>query len=214
MCEQLTNDSLLQLRWVEHLFLVFPKPIIAMQQIGVILMEEHDHEWCAYISQKKVKTTNKIISQKLRHHMEGTLGERHGERIKVELNVFFFKSRFISRWKSLTKGGRSTLTNGWKWWWVVMVLVERAVGVLGANAHIVQTYSPTWASAHVWNNHVNGSGVRSNAISKDLWEANACALIVCSSCNVSQSPTMYQHKQVGIFWWFLLPHGENDKHHE
>jgi len=53
-----------------------------------------------------------------------------------------------------------------------------------ANAHIAQTYSLIWTSACVWHNHVDGGGVGFGALSKDLWEANAYALIVCSSCNV------------------------------
>jgi hypothetical protein len=41
-------------------------------------------------------------------------------------------------------------------------------------------------------------GVGFGAISKDLWEANAYALIVCYSCNVSQSLTMYQRKRACV----------------
>jgi hypothetical protein len=40
-------------------------------------------------------------------------------------------------------------------------------------------------------------------------------LIVCSSCDVSQSPPMYHYKQTRISWWpFSPPHGGNDKHQE
>jgi hypothetical protein len=50
---------------------------------------------------------------------------------------------------------------------------------------------------------------------EDLWKTNACALIVCSSYNVSQSFAMYQRKQACISWWpFSPPHGRNDKHQE
>ncbi len=66
-----------------------------------------------------------------------------------------------------------------------MVSIDGATRMLGANAHIVRTYSPTWTSACAWCNHVDGSGVRSNAFFEDFWEANTCALIICSSCNVS-----------------------------
>jgi hypothetical protein len=38
---------------------------------------------------------------------------------------------------------------------------------------------------------------------------------MCSSCNVSQSPTMYQRKHVRVSWWpFSPPHGSNDKQQE
>lgn len=62
--------------------------------------------------------------------------------------------------------------------------------MLRANAHTIQTYSPTWTSACAWHNLAHGSGIEFGAIFEDLWEANACAIIVCSSCNVSQSFTM------------------------
>jgi hypothetical protein len=66
-----------------------------------------------------------------------------------------------------------------------MVSTDGAAWVLWANVHIVQAYSPTWANARARCNCANGSGVGSGAITKDLWKANACALIVCSPCNVS-----------------------------
>jgi hypothetical protein len=129
-------------------------------------------------------------------------------------NKCFFVQNKICLWMKIAeKMGRSTSANGWRWQRVTMVLVDGVTRVLGANAHIVQTYSPTWASAHVRHNHADGGGIGFNAIFEDLWEANACVLIVCSSCNVSQSPTMYQCKWVCILWWpFSLPHGRNDKH--
>ncbi len=63
------------------------------------------------------------------------LNERHGERVKIEINVFLSKTRFISGWKSLTKRGRSISANGWKWWRAVMVSAD------GANARTAQAYS-------------------------------------------------------------------------
>jgi hypothetical protein len=70
-----------------------------------------------------------------------------------------------------------------------MVLADGSVRVLTSNACTTQTYSPTWANARAQHNCVDGIGF--GAIFEDFWEANAYALIVCSSCNVSQSPTMY-----------------------
>ncbi len=64
-------------------------------------------------------------------------------------------------------------------------------------------------------NHVDEGGVGFSAIFENLWEANSCALIVCSFCNVSQSPTMYRHKWVRVSWWpFSPPCGKSDKHQE
>jgi len=191
-----------------------------MQQASVILMEEHDHKWCAHIFLKKIKATSKVIKvkiipQKFIHHTWGTIRWEMWKHVKVKINVSFSKTRFVSGWKLLTKGGRSTLANGWRWQRVTMVLVDGATKVLGANAHIVQTYSPTWANAHVRHYHADGGGIRSGAIFEDLWEANACVLILCSSCNVSQSPTMYQCKWVCVSWWpFSPPRGRNDRHQE
>ncbi len=66
-----------------------------------------------------------------------------------------------------------------------MVLVDGDVGVLGANARIVQEYSFTWTSAYVQPNRADGSGGGFGAIFEDLWEANAYVLIVCSVYDVS-----------------------------
>ncbi len=60
-----------------------------------------------------------------------------------------------------------------------MVLDDGAVRMLGANACTVRTYSPTRANAHVGCNRVDGGGVGYDVISKDLWETNTCALIMC-----------------------------------
>jgi hypothetical protein len=73
-----------------------------------------------------------------------------------------------------------------------MVLVDATAWVLKANVCTTWVYFPTWTSSRAQNNHANGGGVGSSAISENLWEANACALIVCSSYNVSQSLAMYQ----------------------
>jgi hypothetical protein len=53
MCEWLIDKSPLQLWWVECFQLVYPKWIVVMQQVSVILIKEHDYEWCACISQKR-----------------------------------------------------------------------------------------------------------------------------------------------------------------
>jgi hypothetical protein len=73
MCKWLINRSPLQLQLVERSQLVSLKPIIAMQQVNMLLMVEYDHEQCAHIFQKKIKATSKVIkdkviSQKLIHH--------------------------------------------------------------------------------------------------------------------------------------------------
>jgi hypothetical protein len=67
------------------------------------------------------------------------LNERHGESVEAKINAYLSKARSISRWKSLTKGGKSTSTKGWRWWRVVMVLANGVGRVLGANACNVWT---------------------------------------------------------------------------
>jgi hypothetical protein len=78
----------------------------------MILMEEHDHN---------IFKKSKPLIQSLRTRqyckssytiLEGLLDERHGECIKIDINASLSKTRFVSRSKSLTKGGRSTSTNG------------------------------------------------------------------------------------------------------
>jgi len=91
--------------------------------------------------------------------------------------------------------------------------VKWVVGVFGTSAHIVRAYSPTWTRAYVWLNCVYEGGVGFGVNSKHMWETKINVLIVCSSCNVSQSPPMYQCKQAWVFWWpFSPPCGGNDKH--
>ncbi len=67
---------------------------------------------------------------------EGISDERRGKHVKVKINVYSSKTRSIFGWKSLTKGGRSTLGNRWKWGRVTIISTNGVVGVLGANACI------------------------------------------------------------------------------
>ncbi len=107
-------------------------------------MEEHDHEWCAHISQKKDHlTTSRVINEltilwKVSYTIpEWPLDERCGEWIKVKINVFLSKTRSVFRWKSSTKEGKSTLTNGLRCQRAAMVSINGATRMLGANACIV-----------------------------------------------------------------------------
>jgi len=63
--------------------------------------------------------------------------------------------------KVIDERGEVTLDNGWRWWRIVMVSIDEAVGV---NAHTIWAYSPTWASAYAWNNCVDGGGLGFSAI--------------------------------------------------
>jgi hypothetical protein len=82
-----------------------------------------------------------------------------------------------------------------------MVLASGTTKMLGTNAHIASTYSPTWANAHAWHNHVDGGEVKFDAIYEDFWETNSRILIICSFYNVSQFPIMYRHKHVKLLCW-------------
>jgi hypothetical protein len=67
----------------------------------------------------------------------------------------------------------------------------------------------------VQHNCTNGGGGRSTTISEDFREAKTLAQIMCSSCNVSQSPIMYQWKWAQVSWWpFSPPCEEKDKQQE
>jgi hypothetical protein len=57
-------------------------------------------------------------------------------RAKVEINHFQSKVSSILKWKSLMKGGKSTLKNGWRKQRTHVVLLDGVVGVFKANAHI------------------------------------------------------------------------------
>jgi hypothetical protein len=65
------------------------------------------------------------------------LEENSGEQARVEINVFRSKMTSISRWKSLTKGRRSTLANGWGRQKTPVVSLDGVVSVFVASAHIV-----------------------------------------------------------------------------
>jgi hypothetical protein len=107
----------------------------------------------------------------------------------------------LSQWMKMVKGH-----NGFNWW------DHKSVG---ANAYISQTYSPTWASARVWCNRVDGGGIGSSAIFEDLWEANACVLMyIPLVMSPSPLPCTLQ-KWAWVFWWpFSSPCDGNDKHKE
>ncbi len=150
--------------------------------------------------------------------MEKPLKERRGEWTNIEINASWSKITFISRWKSSTKGGRSTSTSGYKRWRTPMVSLDGVAGVLEARACTIQMYSLTCHGQGFVHNvillmEVGGSGVGSRIDSKHLRKAKVCALIMCSSCNVSQLPPMYWRKPTQVFWWPLSPpHVKKDKH--
>jgi len=65
-----------------------PKPIVAMQQTCMILMEEDDHERYAHISQKKSKPLIKSSTTKQSHKNSYTIlerlpNEKRGEHVKA-----------------------------------------------------------------------------------------------------------------------------------
>jgi hypothetical protein len=60
-----------------------------------------------------------------------------------------------------------------------MVSSNGLANVLGANAHIVRVYSPTWARAYARRNLVDGNGVGSRINSKHLQKARTNVLFMC-----------------------------------
>jgi hypothetical protein len=168
---------------------------------------------CLHISKKRSKPLVELSGMNQSFKSSYTIpnrspNERRGKNGKIEINAFLSKIRSIFGWKCWQKGRSQPHPmdeNGEEPQWV---LADGVVKVLGANVCTVRTYSLTWVSACAWRNYANGGGIRSGAIVEDLWEANACALIVYSSYNVSQSPPMYQRKWIHISWWpFSPPHG-------
>ncbi len=76
---------------------------------------------CLHISKQKSKPLAKSLKTKQYHKssytiFKGLSNEKRGEWINVEINAFLSKTISIYELKSSTKGGRSTSTNGWKWW--------------------------------------------------------------------------------------------------
>ncbi len=76
---------------------------------------------CLHISKQKPKPIAK--SSRTKQYckssytiFKGLLDERCGKCIKAKINASQSKTRSIFGLKSSTKGGRSTSTNGWKWW--------------------------------------------------------------------------------------------------
>jgi hypothetical protein len=66
-----------------------------------------------------------------------------------------------------------------------VVSLNGATSVLGASACTIQAYFHTWTRANAWHNCADGGGVGFRINSKYLLKANASALIVWSSYNVS-----------------------------
>jgi hypothetical protein len=98
---------------------------------------------CSRISKKLSKPLIKSLGIKQSHKssytiLGGPLDERHGERVKAKINASLSKTRSIFGWKLSTKGGRSTSTEGWKWWRVAMVSVDGATWMLGAMHALIE----------------------------------------------------------------------------
>jgi len=145
---------------------------------------------CLHISNKRWKPLIKSLGTKQFCKSSYTIfekpsDERHGKQATIKINAFVSKTRSIFGWKSLTKGGKLTSANGWRWRRAKMVVADKATKMLEANACIVWTYIPTWISARAQHNHVDGGGVKFNVIFLNHGEANGCAQIMCSFCNVS-----------------------------
>jgi hypothetical protein len=49
------------------------------------------------------------------------LKKRCGEQAKVEINAFQFKVIYVSKWKSLIKGGKLISTSGWRMQRIIVV---------------------------------------------------------------------------------------------
>jgi hypothetical protein len=105
----------------------------------------------------------------------------------------------LNQWMNMVKG-----RNGLNWW--------GHMSVKNQCAHSLNIL-PYMNNCSCVTHHVDGSGIKFGAMFENLWEANACVLIVCSFCNVSQSPAVYRHKWACVSWLlFSPPSGKSDKH--
>jgi len=158
--------------------LFFPKPKVAMQQTNMILMEENDHEWCARVSQKNIKVTNrvirdKIISQKLIHHTQGIVEWKTWKTFQSRNKCLSIQNKIHLWMKIVDKRGEVNLSQ-----WMKMVKGRNGLNYWGhrndrgqcmhCSKHTIQTYSLTWTNVHAQCNCADGGGVRSNAIFEDL----------------------------------------------
>jgi len=160
MCVWLINKSPLQLMG-QMLLACFSKVN------SCDAMSRHDtngRTWpwamCSHIFLKRSKPLARLLGTKQSCKNSYTIlerppNERLGKRVKIKINASLSKTKVVFKWKSSTKGGRSTSTNGWRWRRVAMVWTNGVVGVLGTNVHTIQTYSPTWASVCAQHNCVN-----------------------------------------------------------
>ncbi len=137
MCGQLIDKSPLQSQRVECLHFISPKPI---SHNATSMHDTNGGTWpqmmCPHIYFLKSKplTKSSWIKQSRKSSytiLEGPSNERRDEHAKAKINVFLSKTKSIFGWKSSTKGGRSTSTNGWRWQRATMVLIDGVVGVLG-----------------------------------------------------------------------------------
>jgi hypothetical protein len=74
--------------------------------------------------------------------------------------------------KIVNKRGRLTFADGWKRQKVIEISSD-GIEMLKTNACTTQTYSPTYASAHVWHNCADGSGKGSENIFEIFWKTKA-----------------------------------------
>ncbi len=93
---------------------------------------------CPHTSKNRSKPLIKSSRTKQSYKSSYTIPEWSPEKkqAKAKTNVFRSKVTSISRWKSSTKGGRSTLASGWRRQRTPMVLLDGVANVLKTTAHI------------------------------------------------------------------------------
>ncbi len=116
----------------------------------MILKVEHDLDNVPTYLEKEVKTIPSYTAPK------GPPEKRRGEWTKEKKNAFWSKITSVSRWKSSTKGGRSTLASGWRRQRIIIFLSNGVARVFIIKACIAWTYALTWGRAHARCNCANG----------------------------------------------------------
>jgi hypothetical protein len=75
--------------------------------------------------------------------------------------------------KIINKKGQLTFADEWRRQKVVKISSDGIIEKLKTNACTTQTYFPTCANAHVWDNCAYGSGKGSESIFEFFWKAKA-----------------------------------------
>ncbi len=121
VCKRLTNKSSFQSQWLQRLWLDYSKSIVMMQQVRVILMEEHDHWMMCFHISKNIKATKRIIKDKIilqkfilcqrDHRIKMCWCISIQNKIHLWMKIIDKEKLNLNQWVKMTKS-----QNGFSWW--------------------------------------------------------------------------------------------------